>query len=185
VRARALWGLCAALLLAACAFWSERPFFADTEAAHPIADGARFVWREAGSQQRQTVVFTRAGAGYVLQDESEPDERPIEMMLIAVPDTPEGDFIAQVKLPNAEGARAYAFLWPSGDGYRLFAAPSALDAMSAAEPVLVRHCAARPQGECKIAAREDLIAIYREAVYPAFVSGAAAPRAYIELTPAR
>lgn len=182
---RALLGLCAALLLAACAFWSERPLFADADAAHPFADGMRFVWRESGSQQQQTIIFTRSGAGYVLQDIDEPDERPIQMMLIAVPETPENDFIAQVQLPNAEGARAYAFLWPHGEGYRLFAAPGALDALSAAEPVLVRHCAARPQGECQIASREGVEAIYAEAVYPAFVTGAATPRAYIELLPAR
>lgn len=182
---RAVVGLCAALLVAACAFWSERPLFADAEAAHPFADGARFVWRESGSQQQQSIVFTRAGAGYVLQDENAPDEQPIQMMFIPVPATPEDDFIAQVKLPNAEGARAYAFVWPHGQGYRLFAAPSALDALSAAEPVLVRHCAARPQGECQVASREGVLAIYAEAVYPAFVTGAAAPRAYIELIPAR
>jgi hypothetical protein len=175
-------GLGAALLTAACAFWSDQAFFADREAAHPFADGARFVWREAGSEERQTIVFTRAGAGYVLQSVSEPDEKPIEMMLIPVLETPEQDFIAQVALPNAEGARAYAFLWPAGNGYRLFAAPSALDELSIAEPILVAHCAARPQGECQIGSREGVLAIYLEAVYPTFVTGEAAPSDYMELS---
>src|SRR5690606_14328922 len=136
VRARALLGLGAALLSAACAFWSDRAFFAESEAVQPFESGARFVWREGGGGESQTIVFTRAGAGYVLQDVNEPDDKPIEMMLVALPETPEEDFIAQVTLPNAEGVRAYAFLWSAGDGYRMLAAPRALDGLASAEPVL-------------------------------------------------
>ncbi|HRP12687.1 MAG TPA: hypothetical protein PLK37_16800, partial [Terricaulis sp.] len=154
MKLRAISAFAAALLLAACAFWSERAYFADSEGAHPFADGARFIWRESGSQQQQTIVFTRTGAGYTLQDIGAPDERPIEMLLVPVPETPEADFIAQVKLPNAEGARAYAFLWPISGGYRLLAAPGSLDELSAAEPVMVRQCTARPQGECRIGGRD-------------------------------
>jgi len=184
VIARIVLAVCAAAALSACAFWSERAFFADSEAAQPFEDGARLVWRESGSEGRQTIEFTRAGAGYKLQDVGAPDDTPVEMLFVPIQETPEQDFIAQVTLPNAEGARAYAFMWPAGGGYRLFAAPGALDALSAAEPVLVSHCAARPQGECRIASREGVLAIYLQAIYPAFVTGGAAPSDYMELTPA-
>ncbi len=184
MRARALLGLGATLFLAACAFWSDRAFFAESEAVQPFESGARFVWREGGGGESQTIVFTRAGAGYVLQDVNESDDKPIEMMLVAVPETPEEDFIAQVTLPNAEGVRAYAFLWLAGDGYRMLAAPRALDGLASAESVLVSHCVARPQGECQMGSREGLMAIYRDAIYPRFVTGGAAPSDYMELTPA-
>ena len=66
------------------------------------------------------------------------------MLFVPIPETPEQDFIAQVKLPNAGDARAYAYLWPVGDGYRLtIAAPRALDQLAAAEPLLVAHIARR------------------------------------------
>lgn len=184
MRGRTLLGLTAALFLAACAFWSDRAFFSDGEAAQPFANGARFVWREDGSEESQTIVFTRAGAGYALQDVAEPDEKPIEMMLVALPETPEQDFIAQVTLPNAGDTRAYAFLWRAGNGYRMIAAPRALDELASAEPVLVAHCTARPQGECRVGSREGLLAIYRDVIYPRFVTGGAAPSDYMELTPA-
>ncbi|HRO04003.1 MAG TPA: hypothetical protein PLS69_10420, partial [Terricaulis sp.] len=76
------------------------------------------------------------------------------------------------------------FLWPISGGYRLLAAPGSLDELSAAEPVMVRQCTARPQGECRIGGRDAVLAIYREAVYPAFVTGGAVPSDYMELTPA-
>lgn len=177
-------GLAAALLLGACAFWSESAFFSDSEAEQPFANGARFVWREDGGGESQTIVFTRAGAGYTLQEIAEPDEKPIAMLLIPLPDTPEQDFIAQVTLPNAGETRAYAFLWQVGAGYRMIAAPGALDEMASAEPVLVAHCTARPQGECQLGSREGVLAIYRDVIYRRFVTGGAAPSDYMELTPA-
>lgn len=172
------------VLVAACAFWSERPLFAGSEAVHPFADGARFIWREHGSEERIPLTFTRNGDGYTLQDERAPDERPIEMMLVAVPETPEQDFIAQVTLPNGDTSRAYAYLWPVGGGYRVFAAPNALDQLAAAEATLAAHCIQRPQGECKIETREGVLAIYRGVIYPRFVAGGAAPSDYMDMVPA-
>lgn len=184
MRAHHVLAFAAAFFLVACAFWSERPLFAASEAAHPFADGARFIWREHDSDERFVIVYTRSGAGYILQDESAPDERPIEMMLVPVPETPEQDFIAQVTLPNADTARAYAFLWPVGEGYRVFAAPTALDELAEAEATLARYCTQRPQGECKVDTREGVLAIYRDVIYPRYVAGGATPSDYMDMVPA-
>jgi hypothetical protein len=177
---------CAGLLLvAACVFSSEAPFFSAQDAAQPFEDGARFVWRENTDSEERRMIYRRTGSRYQLHAlDDGGDEAPLAALFIAVPETPEDDFIAQIELPNSGEARVYAFLWPHDGGFRLIAAPRAVGDFPGGQAGLAARCAARPYGECQIANREDLLVIYREIIYPRFVTGGATPSDYMDIVPA-
>lgn len=180
---RALAALGGALLAAACAFSSERPLFDARDGATPIEDGAQFYWREDGrSDDARRVVYRRLGAAYELTpvEDAEPEDR-MEIVFVAVPETPEDDYIAQVKLFTDEDVRAYAFMWRTEAGFRIVASPGVVEGATG-EAALARYCGARINSECRFDRAEDVVAFYREAIYPAFVTGGATPSNYIDQT---
>jgi hypothetical protein len=173
-------GLCA-LMLSACAFASERPFFTERDAATPFADMARFVWRDDAAEQ----VATYRRKGRVYEITLDHDEEPLRALFIEIDDTPEQDYIAQIEEPGGGQARLYAFFLPTDFGYHIVVAPQALSDDATAQGVLQSHCAARPYNECHFASAADLMALYREAIYPLFVTGGATPpRGAVEQTTA-
>jgi hypothetical protein len=181
LKARNAFAACAMLTLAACAFSSARPFFDARDAASPFAEG-RYEWREQGDTR--TIVLRRDGAAYVVRPDDDNGERPMLVLFAAVPETPEDDYIVQVQFQPDIEARAYAFMWPHEAGYRLIAAPSVIERLEAGSATLDARCAKRPMGECQLDGRADLLALYRETVYPRFVTGSVAPSHYMDITPA-
>lgn len=175
---RAALALAAALLLAACAFWSERPLFEPHEAAAPFADGARFTWIPEREQGREEVVYRRVGAEYEIAQIDHADDPPIRALFIAVPSTPEDDYIVQAKLGYSEDTRAIAFMWPIEGGHRFIVAPRALGSISRER--LDALCRPQPSGECRFESREQVLAVYEEIIYPLFVASEATPADYID-----
>lgn len=175
--------VCAALLLSACAFASERPLFDENEAVSPFADGARFIWLEDGEGDGQTVVYHRIGRAYDVAPKRG-GETPLRVIFIDVPDTPEEDYVAQVRLRADEPMRAYAFLWRTEQGWRIVAAPGAFAEDSPAQALMRTLCAARPNNECHFARREDVLTFYHDAVHPIFVAGDARPEDFMDQIPA-
>lgn len=179
---RAAAAIALAALLAACAFWSDAALFDEGDAVAPIADGARFLWIEDGGDVTQTIVYRRIGAGYEFVSVNS-DEAPMGVIFIEVRETPEEDYIAQVTLRPGEKSRAYAFMWRTETGYRIVSAPRVLEDDEQGDAVLAQRCADRPSGECRISNAADVVALYREAIYPAFVLTGAEPNDYIDQTP--
>lgn len=167
-----------AAALGACAFWADRALFDENDAAQPIADGARFAWIENGAMQDR-VSYRRVGAGYEVAPVGENDDPPMRVWFFTVNETPEEDYIAQVAMRQGESERFYAFMWRTAEGYRLIAGPRALEDAGGQE-ALSRRCSARPSGECRFDRADDVVALYREAVYPAFVLGDATPSDYVD-----
>lgn len=174
--------LATALSLAACAFSSETPLFAEREAQHPFADGARYIWRDSDDETTQTIVFARTGAGYEVTAIGETG-RPIRVMFVEMGDTPEDDYIAQVFMGDVENP-VYAYMWRVHERYRVIVAPGAFKDDAPEQAMLNEICAARPNGECHFDDRVDVYLLYRNAVRPAFVRGSQTPEQYIDLTPA-
>ncbi len=180
MKKRALALLMAYLALAACAFSSEAPLFAESESAAPIADGAVFDWRENPEGESVVVSFHRVGAGYELRPVSKPDEEPMRgILFIPVTQTPVEDFIVQIQFKPDETAATYAFLWRVGDRYRMIVAPPDELEANASSP----FCKQRQMGECGFVAAADVRAYYERVLYPVFVTGAATPENFLELTP--
>lgn len=177
--------LVTALALASCAFSSERALFADSEGVTPFAGGAVYDWKPSDEPDEDMVVrFTRAGAGYEVRPVDRNDERPMQVLFIEIPETPESDYIAQVVLnPEDRQGFAYAYLWPVGeDRYRAFVQPNAFDAGAA----LYRtdgYCTPAQYGGCTFMSADDVRRYYRDVLYPAFRSGHI-PESYLNLTPA-
>ena len=180
---RAWAGLAAGLLLAACAFWSERPLFGEEDGALPFDDGARFIWRENGNDEAaQEVVYHRAGRRYDVTP-SAGGERPMRVMFVDVPETAEEDYIAQVALPSEESVRLYAFMWRAEGGYRIIAAPRAFAGGSPGRRMMDRVCVTQRNGECQLGSRQKLMELYLNAVYPAFVVGDETPEDFMDQLP--
>jgi hypothetical protein len=173
-----------ALLLASCAFSSEAPLFGDNEAAHPIADGGRFIWRDSDERETHDVTFRRTGESYSLNETGRTTGDDMNVMFVPVRSTPEDDYIAQIRLSNGDGI-AYAFMWHEHDGYRAFASPGGLRDDDGANQPMARVCEVRSYNECRFHKRGDVLAYYREILYPGFVHGRGTPASYIELTPYR
>lgn len=171
--------LCAALTLAACSFYSDVPLFEDREASAPFADGAEFLWRENGrsGENEQQVVYRQMGASYEIHTAAG-NERPITALFIAVPQTPEDDYVVQVQPGADEPGRAYVFLWRIEGGYRFISAPGAL--LAEAEPTLAALCRQRRNGECELVSSRDALALYERAVYPTFVTGGVTPSNFVD-----
>ena len=175
-------GLIAALALASCAFGSERALFSDSEAAFPFEDGAVFRWKPNLEPDDAVVRFVRVGDRYEIRRIDQTEERPMGVLFIAVPETPEDDYIAQVALDseNSEGF-AYAFVWAVGDGeYRAFFQPSGLNENGDLAPE--RYCAPAAYGGCTFASAANVRAYFRNVLYPAISSGHI-PARYLTLTP--
>lgn len=173
----------AAALLSACTFSSETPLFDLSAAAFPIADGARFDWVETFPEgERFDVTFHRTEAGYAMTEKSHPNE-PMELLFVAIPDTPEEDYFAQVRLAPGENERAYAFMWRTGDGFRIVSSPGSVEP----GPKPLRgggaFCHWQSYQECTVVSADDLLALYRTAIYPRFVAGDDLPGAYTLLSP--
>lgn len=185
MRTRAACALALAAALGACAFWSNKPFFTEAEGAAPIADGARLSWIEDGGNDEQIVVYRRVGAGYEVaaDDPEEADEALMAVLFVEVRETPEEDYIAQVRLRPDEESRAYAFMWRTERGYRVVSAPRVALEDERGEMVLARYCAERPNGECRFARADDLTGFYLEAIHPAFVVAGETPSDYIDQIP--
>lgn len=174
---RGLLALCATLILSACSFWSEQPLFDPHEATTPFANGAHFTWRaDDGSEER--IVYRRAGQGYQLSPPGDEDEHIIAIFL-PISSTPEDDYIIQVQMRRGEVVRAYAFMWRTETGHRFIVAPSAFRGETA-EAELDELCAQRTSRECKLRRREDVLRLYREMVYPAFVVGNQTPANFMD-----
>lgn len=174
--------LAAALTLGACAFSSERAFFSERDAATPIADGARFTWREGpGAAAPMIVRYSRRGRTYDLTREDDTDP-PMRVLFVAVRDTPEEDYIAQVAVNSEENGRLYAFMWREGEGYRLLLDPRGVEEGSPARAGLTL-CSARPNGECQFRSRAALRDFYRRHIYPIYVVRDATPARYVDQGP--
>jgi hypothetical protein len=180
MRAAAAFAL--ATLLGACAFWSDAALFDERDAVAPIQDGARFLWIEDNGDETQTIVYRRVGAGYEFVAVNS-DEAPMGVIFVEVSETPEEDYIAQVTLRPEDKSRAYAFMWRTERGYRIVSAPRIFDDDERGGAALAQRCAERPSGECRFSSASDVVALYREAIYPAFVLTGAEPNDYIDQTP--
>jgi hypothetical protein len=174
----------AALVLAGCAFSSEHALFAIEEGMAPIADGALYDWRPSDETDEDIVVrFKREGAWYQLEHVGDSGERPIRVLFVGIPETPQNDYIAQVVFdPESQSGFVYAFLWPVGEGgFRVFIQPTAFDDRGELHEV-EGYCAPGSYGACAFNSAEDLRRYYRNALYPAFRSGHT-PARYLDLTP--
>jgi hypothetical protein len=129
------------------------------------------------------VIYRRAGQGYQVFPVDD-DDRPIDVLFVAVSETPEEDYIAQAALFEDEQVRTYAFMWRVDDGYRVVAAPRVVEGEARGDAALARYCSARINGECRFDRAADVVAFYREAIYPALVAGGRTPVDYIDQVPA-
>ncbi|MGE0741369.1 MAG: hypothetical protein AB7O98_08510 [Hyphomonadaceae bacterium] len=179
---RALLAVTALLALAGCVFWSEGALFDESTAVTPFEDGEHFVWIDDAGEQTKPVIYQRSGSGYVLNT-GVADENPISVHFFDVPETPEPDLIAQIELPNADSSRAYAFMWPVNEGYRIVTAPGALADVSGSEAALEAACADRRNGECRFATADDVRRFYASVIHPKFVTGGLAPDDFLDQMP--
>lgn len=170
--------LALAATLGACAFWSEEALFDERGAARPIADGSRFLWIEDGGEPDR-VVYRRAGAGYQAAAIDAEDE-PLHVLFFSVSETSEEDYVVEVAVRPDEPARFYAYMWRTAEGYRLVSAPRVLEEDPRGQQALARLCGARPSGECRLDRAEDVLALYRDAIHPAFVVAGATPNDYVD-----
>jgi hypothetical protein len=175
--------LIALVLLAGCAFGAETGLFNVRDAAQPFADGAHMRWIDSSEPEQQEVVFTRQSDGtYTLADANDPDEPIRGVLFVAIEDTPEEDYVVQFRLSTNEPAVVIAFLWRTGDRFRVVYSPGGLvagDDLSAADP----YCQWQTFQGCNIARRDDVFAVYRALIYPNFVAGDRTPESYLELAP--
>ncbi len=174
--------LLTALALGACAFSSEQAFFSDADAAEPFEDGSRFEWR-APEDSPLTVVFHRVGAGYTVTELSGDGGPMTGVLLVAVPETPQEDYIVQWTSESDQQQRAYAFMMRAGDGYRVFSDPASFEERGDGPKPADAYCERRAYGECVFNSRSDLLAYYQAIAYPALRDGAAAMDGALVLTP--
>ena len=177
---RAFVVLLAALVVASCAFESDRPLFGPEGAVTPIQDGAVFDWRTSDGEALR-VRFVRSGNGYQFSDLTRPNEAPMQVQFAPVIETRDDDYIAQVALETSDGdGYAYAFLWPRGDGrYRVIVQPGAFGAASGEG---AQYCTPAAYGACTFTSVEQIRRYYREVLYPQLASGHM-PARYLDLTP--
>lgn len=173
-----------AVTLGACAFSSAAPFFTAADASHPFADGARMLWR--AEDEIQAVRFVREGAHYRLVSESDPGEDMTGILIVAIPETLEEDYVLQLRPREGDGAYVYAFMWRVGEEYRVVQSPSAV-LVRGGKPSPRTHalCTWRAFQECALSRREDWMRVYLEIVYPDFVQSEQAPDEFMALTPRR
>jgi hypothetical protein len=141
-------------------------------------------WTENSDPDRDfEVVFERQGDGaYVITRTADAEEPISGVLFVPVPDTPEEDYVAQLRLNKSEPAVVFAFLWRTEDGFRVVSAPGGLlpgDDLSAADP----YCSWQSYQGCTIARREDVFSVYRVLIYPNFVTGGLTPESYLDLAP--
>lgn len=178
-----------ATLMGACVFGSERPLFADDEAAFPFPDGYVAALVEVSvssgaSEDAESVIYRRVGRRYEIAEAnpSSTDE-PLGAMFVAISDTPEEDYVIQMtQFEPDEESTIYAFMWRTDGGYRILSAPQAVG--EAGEAAIATHCHSENAsfGECHFATREDVMNFYREAVHPFAVSGET-PTHYVDQSP--
>jgi hypothetical protein len=180
-------GVLLAVSAAACAFFSEAPFFDDAEGGSPIDDGAQFIYREVSVSPRSlTLTFSRAGARYDV-DLGIAGEKPFkDALLVPIQHTPELDYILQWQPDPDSDYVTYSFVWRTNDGYRLVGAPRALDDTRFATMTLrglQRVCTEVRYRGCRFDSREALMAFYSDHIYSRFVAGNDTPTQYADLTP--
>jgi hypothetical protein len=174
----------ALVLLAGCAFGADTALFTVRDAAQPFADGVRMRWIDSSEPgQRMEVVFDRQPNGAYTITELSDDEQPIrDVLFVPIADTPEEDYVAQLRLNTDADSVAFAYLWRNGEGYRAVYTPGSLfadDNLSAADP----YCQWQSYQGCSIARREDVFAVYRALIYPNFVADPRDPENYLDLVP--
>lgn len=170
-------------LLGACAFGSEREFFSTRDGVQPFDDGARWIWHESEeSGNRFELVFDRDADGRYSVAPTNGQDPISGVLFVPITNTPEEDYIAQVRL-NAENEGAvYAFLWRTDAGYRLVVDPGRLtpdDNLSAADA----FCEWQTYQSCGLSDREDVFGVYRSLIHPRFVVGGETPEGYVDLLP--
>lgn len=168
-------------LLGACAFGAERALFGDSDAVRPFADGAQFIWSESDdSGQRFPVTFAlESGEHYTISSPAN-DEPMRGVLFVAIEDTPEEDYIAQLRLRTDEPGVLLAYLWRTAEGYRVVVDPGRLtpdDNLSAADP----FCTWSSMSGCGLTSREGAFGVYRALIYPRFVVGGEEPESYVDL----
>lgn len=169
--------LCAAIVLASCTFDSEHPLFTAEDAVYPIQDGAVFNWRPYPDDEDLVVRFTRMGAGYEMQPVGHDDERPMRVQFVAIVQTHDDDYIAQVDFTGEGRGMAYAFLLPWGDDrYRVIYEPRAFGERKS------RFCMASSFGGCTFRSADDARAYFLTVLYPAWRSGQT-PERFIDIGP--
>jgi hypothetical protein len=174
-----------ALIVSGCAFSSEHPLFADSDAELLFGETQTLSWHDRSEREVFNMRFDRVGQAYNMNRVDEPDERPLQATFIPIADTPEQDYVAQVRLNSSSGAEgvAYAFIWREGDGYRVFADPMGFSAERQAPEGSAQFCSPMRQGECQFASRADVLGYYKQMIYPRFVHAHATPASYIDLGP--
>lgn len=175
--------LIALLTLAGCAFGAERELFDGSDAVRPIADGARVLWIQSGTADRMEVSFHHEADGrYRIENLGEDDDTMHSALFVPIGDTPEEDYVVQLRLNPAEDAVTFTYMWRQAEGYRTVSIPGGLfpdDNLSAADP----YCQWQTYQGCKITTRENVFAVYRALIYPAFVTGGQTPESYLDLMP--
>lgn len=171
-------------VLAGCAFGSETAFFNSDDAAQPIADGARMRWTQSDTPgERFEVSFHQEPDGRYRIDNLGEEEEPMRgVLFVPIADTPEEDYVVQLRLNMEVDSVALAYMWREGESYRVVYSPSGLfadDDLSAADA----YCQWQTYQGCNIRSREEVFAVYRALIYPSFVAGDLSPEAFIELTP--
>ncbi|MGE0830445.1 MAG: hypothetical protein AB7O04_13990 [Hyphomonadaceae bacterium] len=170
-----------ALLTSACTFSAERPLFSASDAAYPIADGARMEMREAAhleSEPTRIIVRRAAEGGYEFVSADPADDREaMHVLFVAVPETPAEDYIIQARLDPGEAGVAFAFAWRTPNGFRVLTDPDELDAIERLDP----RCERLAYGECRLATPEAVRAIARDLVAPAFIEGGRVSESAIDL----
>lgn len=180
---RALTGLLCAAVLASCAFGSETALFADGDAVAAFADGALYRLESNEEPESFEVIrFARSGSVYDLRSAADAEETPARALFIAVPETPEDDYLVQVRLSYDSAAVVYGFVWPLGEGgYRVHIAPNALDE-SGVQPPADAYCAPVSYNGCLFSDAQAVRDYYLNVLYPAFSTGRI-PARYLQMTP--
>lgn len=166
----------AALALTACVFSSEQALFAAADAAYPIADGSRFNW-QAPDEAPIEVTFHRTADGYEITNGDQPDER-MNVLFAAIPETTANDYVVQWRADRPDEGYAYAFLWPTRRGYRVYLAPSTFREAKGWST----YCDKDAPNACALRDRAAVFALYQDVIYPAISANRGAPQANLELT---
>lgn len=176
-------GLLCAAALASCAFGSESALFAERDATAAFADGALYKLESNEEPESFEIIrFGQVGSAYDLRSAADADETPARTLFITLPETPEDDYIVQIRLTDDTDAVAYGFAWPIGQGaYRVHIAPAAFDA-SGEQPPAEAYCARMSTYGCVFAEAQAVRRYYLEVLYPAFSTGHV-PARYLQMTP--
>lgn len=93
----------------------------------------------------------------------------VDVRFVAIPGTPEEDYIVQLPVERDGSIWAYVFIWQSEGQYKAVVAPGLIEDTSESSPPLDGFCQLSRARSCEFNNREALYAFYERVFYPRFV----------------